>query len=677
MNDVSNYLHDENYNIFGDRKKDSSLENVYTWWLDFITCLVYLPYPKDYHLRLVTSLKDYYKDHLSKLAALDEFERTYQPSDAIRWYTRDSFVYRLLNNASRRFNIELMFLFGFFVQDMYKQLKVEHQNFKVTQEYCPVTKVYRGQRMSQNEIQLLKNDNEPKFTLANNSFFSTSCNREVAKMFLNPFIQPTDKLQNVLFEIEINLNEESVPYANISHLSYMNSEVEVLFMIGAQFIPSDISYNEVEQVWTIKLLFKNSRERKGDEYFSDFPLKRKLLNCMQGIKTMDVRASYERDTQVIFDELINLYPEEKWIPAVQLASRGIYRSDRGQPKDFNVISDYEHALEIWHAYIDDDELNAYREIADIHENLACDCYEYDKNDRDKSKKHYDLAIKYYKLALNKALTNDETKGILRYLVSVSDSRMEITDSIDENILIGKSAIEYRKLHLQHLINYYSANDTNEIARFSTELADLQMKMHEYEDALLNYKKALEIHFKPKYFLPDEVMSIYRQMAVIHFKYKHDYLSALEYQLLKHKIVLKSSTPQPEDDNFTIDQNKVYTATSHLELAEIYIALYHYDLATIHLKTAMNINEERNSKYILDVSASYYENFANIYIATNKCELGVEYLQKAMELYKELKQQHIEEPDKFRHLDYEIEQLIENDEAKIESIMTKLADLHNH
>jgi predicted negative regulator of RcsB-dependent stress response len=102
------------------------------------------------------------------------------------------------------------------------------------------------------------------------------------------------------------------------------------------------------------------------------------------------------------------------------------------------------------------------------------------------------------------------------------------------------------------------------------------------------------------------------MAVIHFKYKHDYLSALECQLLKHKIVLKSSTPQPEDQNFTIDQRKTYTAISHLELAEIYIALYHYDLATAHLKTAMDINEERNSKYILDVSATYYENFANIY-----------------------------------------------------------------
>ena len=124
--DVSQHLQRENESVFGDRKKDSSMANAYTWWLDFIICLVYLPYPENYGTRLITSLKDYYKNQVSQLSVIEEFERTYRPSDALRWYTRDSFVYRLLNRALRRFNIELMFLFGFFVQGMYRQLKDEH-----------------------------------------------------------------------------------------------------------------------------------------------------------------------------------------------------------------------------------------------------------------------------------------------------------------------------------------------------------------------------------------------------------------------------------------------------------------------------------------------------------------------------------------------------------------------
>jgi hypothetical protein len=49
-----------------------------------------------------------------------------------------------------------------------------------------------------------------------------------------------------------------------------------------------------------------------------------------------------------------------------------------------------------------------------------------------------------------------------------------------------------------------------------------------------------------------VISIYRQIAVIYFKYKDDYVSALEYQLLKHKIALRASTFQLDDDKFYQD-----------------------------------------------------------------------------------------------------------------------------
>jgi hypothetical protein len=81
---------------------------------------------------------------------------------------------------------------------------------------------------------------------------------------------------------------------------------------------------------------------------------------------------------------------------------------------------------------------------------------------------------------------------------------------------------------------------------------------------------------------------------------------------------------------------------------------------------MDINQERNTKYKLDLSTFYYENFGNIYVATDQPELGIDYLQKARKLYMDLKQQHIEEPNTFRYIDCEIEQLIKNDEAKIES-----------
>ncbi|CAF2680880.1 unnamed protein product [Rotaria sp. Silwood2] len=215
------------------------------------------------------------------------------------------------------------------------------------------------------------------------------------------------------------------------------------------------------------------------------------------------------------------------------------------------------------------------------------------------------------------------------------------------------------------------DDDDDIVCCLIRQAELQTKIYEYNGALLNYGKALEIYLKHEDILHSNVTSIYRQVAVIYLRHKHDYHLALKYQLLKHKNTLMTCTPDFGNENFYIEQKKKHTAESHLELAEIYIALKQYDLATEHLRTAMKINDERSSKYTIDISAACYEIFADVYLALNQTELATEHLRIAMELYKELKQQHIQAPGEFRHLMYEPKELIESDEIKIKCIEEKV------
>jgi len=40
---------------------------------------------------------------------IHKFQRTYEPTDAIKWYTLDSFIYRLVNRACRTLDIIVMF----------------------------------------------------------------------------------------------------------------------------------------------------------------------------------------------------------------------------------------------------------------------------------------------------------------------------------------------------------------------------------------------------------------------------------------------------------------------------------------------------------------------------------------------------------------------------------------
>jgi hypothetical protein len=43
---------------------------------------------------MISIFRDHYQDDRKELANIDEFDLTYKSSDAIRWYTRDTFLYK-------------------------------------------------------------------------------------------------------------------------------------------------------------------------------------------------------------------------------------------------------------------------------------------------------------------------------------------------------------------------------------------------------------------------------------------------------------------------------------------------------------------------------------------------------------------------------------------------------
>ncbi|CAF5167788.1 unnamed protein product, partial [Rotaria magnacalcarata] len=119
---------------------------------------------------LINLCQKFYENNPKELSLVREFEQNYSSNQAVWWYTRDSFVYRLLNKALRVQNIDLLFLFRFFIRDIEVQLK---------QYRCSsLVRVYRGQLMSTDELDQLKMSLGEYISV--NSFFSTSLNRQQA-----------------------------------------------------------------------------------------------------------------------------------------------------------------------------------------------------------------------------------------------------------------------------------------------------------------------------------------------------------------------------------------------------------------------------------------------------------------------------------------------------------------
>ena len=58
----------------------------------------------------------------SKLKQVKDFFETYPHGKALQWYTKQTFLYPLINKALRVQNIELLFLYCFFKRDTWHQL---------------------------------------------------------------------------------------------------------------------------------------------------------------------------------------------------------------------------------------------------------------------------------------------------------------------------------------------------------------------------------------------------------------------------------------------------------------------------------------------------------------------------------------------------------------------------
>ena len=72
---------------------------------------------------LIALCKEEYSDNTNELRVIDEFDEDYSPKRSLWWYTRNSFLSRILNKALREQNIDLLYRFRFSISDLQYQLE--------------------------------------------------------------------------------------------------------------------------------------------------------------------------------------------------------------------------------------------------------------------------------------------------------------------------------------------------------------------------------------------------------------------------------------------------------------------------------------------------------------------------------------------------------------------------
>ncbi|CAF4319511.1 unnamed protein product, partial [Rotaria sp. Silwood2] len=184
-----------------------------------------------------------------KLEAANKFKKEFQPSHAIHWYTNEYELERLIQIACHKMNYNNLYALRFIIKYIYLQLQEEHQQYRRKIDKHGII-VYRGQRMSYKDLKLFKT--KIGEIVPARALFGTSPMKDIAP-HIGIYAENNSKEVPVMFEILVEPEKVTLPYADISHFTGFNNNSELFFMIGTIFQVNDIHYSGSEKISIIKL----------------------------------------------------------------------------------------------------------------------------------------------------------------------------------------------------------------------------------------------------------------------------------------------------------------------------------------------------------------------------------------------------------------------------------------
>ena len=102
---------------------------IFMWFQLFIEVLLRMHHKSSDRKELIDICKKNYKGNKQEMKIINGFEKKYKADNAIWWYTREACFYRMMNKALRVQDYDILFAFRFFITDIAKQLKNEHEKF--------------------------------------------------------------------------------------------------------------------------------------------------------------------------------------------------------------------------------------------------------------------------------------------------------------------------------------------------------------------------------------------------------------------------------------------------------------------------------------------------------------------------------------------------------------------
>ena len=544
-----------------------------------------------YDDRDVKELIRYYRSMVTSVPngnqAIDEFQDEYDPSHAIRWYSRNCFIGLMLDRAIRLLDVETMVNMGFFIQDVHRQLDALHKMQHFTQPFT----VYRGQRMAAADFDKLKQTQGG--LLSFNSFVTAITDRAIALRSANDSSCGPNNIR-ILFAMAVDPATASTPFANIDKISYFHGKTQILFSMHSLFrIDQTVSHDG--SIFEIGLTLVNDSHTHVHTLAKQLNLKAKGSAAWTCIGNLLIRAGQLAKAEELYSSLT--------VQTCSSNDRALYQHQWGYIK--NRQGDYERALTL-HTdalalfkkapSVDQQYLAAsYSNIGLVCKNMArySDSIFYYKQAFDIDRKirpddHLHLATSHSNLGSIYTSMSDYAKALSSYEKALAIVLEQFpTDhphraTVHSNLAsahknIGDSSKALACFEEALSIRLKALPSTHpQLGTSYTNIASVYNDMGEHSKALSFHEKALDIFKQTRPINRTHLATAYSNIGLTQ-KNMGDYATALQSleEALAHAEKLRPENP-------------LYVATCHNNIGAVYAAMSEFSKALFSFEITLKI-----------------------------------------------------------------------------------------
>ncbi|CAF0760316.1 unnamed protein product [Adineta steineri] len=527
----------------------NQLEPTFMYTQIFKEILLDIDYDRKAIKYLAACCREIFSGNTIELQVINEFERDYDPRQAIWWYTRECFTYKMLNQALRTLDADIIINMGFFLRDVHQKIQQLYKQQVSTYERKPFI-LYRGQGLMESDFEKLQKTKGGLISF--NNFLSTSKTKDVSLGFAQGASAQPNKV-GILFIMCIDPCIKSTPFASIKEESYFKEEEEILFSMHTVF-----RVIAIEQMDNKNQLYQVELQLTSDD-------DQQLRLLTDRIRKEGDGTGWQRVGKLLLEigqfnkaeELYNVLLEQtssEGEKAHYYVSLGIVQYQKGDYE--KSIWYYEQALQIEQKTLPSNHPNlasSYNNIGSTYVNM----------------REYSKALSYFEKALE---IKQKTLPLNQPKLATSYNNIGSTYfNIGEHWKALSSHEEALKIRQKTLPSNHPL-----LATSYTNLGNVYNNMGEYSKALSYYEQGLEIQEKTLPSSHPDLATSYNNIGIVYEKMKENSkaLSFFEKAL--------------EIEQKTRPSNHSELASPYNNIAKVYYNMKNYSKALSYYERALTI-----------------------------------------------------------------------------------------